>query len=124
LRQSAQLHTNDDSKPSPCTGKASCTAPQKHVAVASSAFENPSLAWPARGKYGSDLSAVETDIAVATGEASLGSGVADIRGVWNVDVRVEVCVEALVVRVEFCVDGRGVDVDVNVADDIAEGDSA
>jgi hypothetical protein len=70
------------------------------------------------------LSAVETDIAVDTGEASLGSGVADIRGVWNVDVRVEVCVEALVVRVEFCVDGRGVDVDVNVADDIAEGDSA
>ena len=29
---------------------ASCTAPQKHVAVASSSLDQPSLALPARGK--------------------------------------------------------------------------
>lgn len=35
---------------------ASCTAPQKQVAVASSSLVQPSLAAPARGKYGLDLS--------------------------------------------------------------------
>jgi len=34
----------------------SCTAPQKHVAVASSLVDQPSWANPARGKYGLDLS--------------------------------------------------------------------
>lgn len=38
--------------------KASCTAPQKHVAVASSSLDQPSLAQPARGIYGFDLSMV------------------------------------------------------------------
>ena len=37
---------------------ASCTAPQKHVAVASSSLDQPSLAQPARGMYGLDLSVV------------------------------------------------------------------
>jgi hypothetical protein len=37
----------------------SCTAPQKHVAVASSSVDQPSSAPPARGKYGFDLSMVE-----------------------------------------------------------------
>lgn len=39
-------------------GNASCTTPQKQVAVAESSFDQPSSAPPARGKYGTDLSAV------------------------------------------------------------------
>jgi hypothetical protein len=42
----------------------SCTAPQKQVAVASSSVDQPSLAKPARGKLGLDLS---TAVAVAVG---------------------------------------------------------
>lgn len=37
----------------------SCTAPQKHVAVASSSFVQPSLAQPERGIYGLERSAEE-----------------------------------------------------------------
>lgn len=33
-----------------------CTAPQKHVAVASSSVDQPSWAKPAKGKYGFVLS--------------------------------------------------------------------
>lgn len=40
----------------------SCTAPQKQVAVASSSVDHPSLALPARGRNGLDLSAVEKAI--------------------------------------------------------------
>lgn len=45
---------------------ASCTAPQKHVAVASSSLDQPSPAHPASGMYGSDLSA---EAAIAVGVA-------------------------------------------------------
>ena len=36
--------------------KANCTLPQKHVAVASSSLDQPSLVWLARGKFPFDLS--------------------------------------------------------------------
>lgn len=45
---------------------ASCTAPQKHVAVASSSLDQPSPAHPASGMYGLDLSA---EAAIAVGIA-------------------------------------------------------
>ena len=38
---------------------ANCTAPQKHVAVASSSLDQPSSAQPDKGMNGLDLSAVE-----------------------------------------------------------------
>lgn len=41
----------------------SCTAPQKHVAVASSWLDQPSLEDPARGKKGLELSAVAAIVA-------------------------------------------------------------
>lgn len=50
-------HTND-----------SCTIPQKQVAVASSSLDQPSLAKPATGKYGFDLS---TAVVVVGVEAML-----------------------------------------------------
>jgi len=45
-------------RPGALVGKAICTAPQKQVAVASSSLDHPSLAKPARGMKGLDLSAV------------------------------------------------------------------
>lgn len=43
---------------------ASCTAPQKHVAVASSSLDQPSLALPARGMKGLDVPAAEMEVMI------------------------------------------------------------
>lgn len=76
FRQSKQLQTKVSMRPGPEVGwevsgerslsrirsrltNASCTVPQKHVAVASSSVDQPSLVLPARGKYDFDLSAVD-----------------------------------------------------------------
>lgn len=58
LRQSVQWQMKVPTKPGAWIGNDSCTAPQKHVAVAESSFDHPSSAPPARGKKGLDLSAV------------------------------------------------------------------
>ena len=50
LRQSVQWQVKVVRRPGPWVGKASCTAPQKQVAVAESSFDQPSLAAPARGR--------------------------------------------------------------------------
>lgn len=47
--QPGSIYAQTDESNSRLTN-ASCTAPQKHVAVASSLVDQPSLAWPARGK--------------------------------------------------------------------------
>ncbi len=49
LRQSVQLQTKVLIRPGASVGNASCTAPQKQVAVAESSFDQPSSAPPARG---------------------------------------------------------------------------
>jgi len=58
LRQSEQLQTKALSRPGPWVGNTSWTAPQKHVAVASSSLDQPSSEIPDRGMKGLDLSAV------------------------------------------------------------------
>ena len=50
LRQSVQWQRKVLRRPGPWVGNASCTAPQKQVAVAESSFDQPSSAPPARGK--------------------------------------------------------------------------
>jgi len=60
LWQSPQLHTNVFTSPGPEVGNDSCTAPQKQVAVASSAVDHPSWPRPAKGKW--DLVLSEADI--------------------------------------------------------------
>ena len=62
LRQSVQLQTKVSTSPGPEVGNDSCTAPQKHVAVALSSLFQPSLARPARGMW--DLELSEADIIV------------------------------------------------------------
>ena len=42
----------------------SCTVPQKHVAVASSSFDQPSWVTLARGKYGSGFLGVKVEAAI------------------------------------------------------------
>ena len=50
LRQSVQWQRKVLTRPGPEVGKESWTAPQKQVAVAEEAFDQPSEATPARGK--------------------------------------------------------------------------
>lgn len=83
LWQSAQLQTKEPTRPGPEVGceevlewwrlmdsggdkltKASWTAPQKHVAVASSSVDQPSVATPARGKSFLFVAALEVAIAM------------------------------------------------------------
>jgi len=64
LWQSAQLQTKEPTRPGPEVGKASWTAPQKHVAVASSSVDQPSVATPARGKSFLFVAALEVAIAI------------------------------------------------------------
>lgn len=77
LRQSVQWQMKVLTRPGSWVGKASCTAPQKQVAVAESSLVQPSLAAPARGKYGWDLSGV-----VAMAVSFCAVVVWDCRAVW------------------------------------------
>jgi hypothetical protein len=53
--QSVQLQMKVSTRPGFLIGNSSCTAPQKHVAVAESSFDQPSEALPDKGMNGLEL---------------------------------------------------------------------